>query len=64
MTAGYHAWGHSTIVDPMGLVLATTEEKEDIVAADIDPDVLQKARAGIPVTIQRRFDVYTDVQTK
>jgi len=60
MTAGYHAWGHSMIVDPMGKVLATTEETEAIVAADIDPEVLRAARSGIPVTVQRRFDVYSE----
>ncbi|KAH7108161.1 carbon-nitrogen hydrolase [Auriculariales sp. MPI-PUGE-AT-0066] len=63
MTAGYHAWGHTTVVDPMGQIMSTTEENEDIVYADIDPEVLRSARAGIPVTAHRRFDVYTDVTT-
>jgi hypothetical protein len=27
----------------------------------VDPKTLNDARAGIPVTIQRRFDVYPDV---
>lgn len=65
-----------------GEVVASTEEKECIVFADIgdnkfslslgklthsflffppDPKVLESARVGIPVTTQRRFDVYTDV---
>ncbi|CAG7846502.1 Hydrolase C26A3.11 [Serendipita indica DSM 11827] len=61
MTAGYHAWGHSTVVDPMGAVIATTEHDEDIVYADIDPQKIAETRAGIPVTTQRRFDVYKDV---
>ncbi|EJD05658.1 carbon-nitrogen hydrolase [Fomitiporia mediterranea MF3/22] len=61
MSAGYHAWGHSMIVDPMGKVISQTEETEDIVYAFIDPEVFQEARAGIPVTTQRRFDVYPDV---
>lgn len=26
-----------------------------------DPQVFEEARAGIPVTTQRRFDVYPDV---
>lgn len=26
-----------------------------------EPEVVSKARAGIPVTVQRRFDVYADV---
>ncbi|RPD65790.1 carbon-nitrogen hydrolase [Lentinus tigrinus ALCF2SS1-7] len=57
----YHAWGHSMVVDPMGKVIAGTEEQEDIVYAHIDPKVFEEARAGIPVTTQRRFDVYPDV---
>ncbi|KAI0710428.1 carbon-nitrogen hydrolase [Cerioporus squamosus] len=57
----YHAWGHSMVVDPMGKVIAGTEHGEDIVYAHIDPQVFQEARAGIPVTTQRRFDVYPDV---
>ncbi|KZW00301.1 putative nitrilase [Exidia glandulosa HHB12029] len=62
MNAEYHAWGHSTVVDPMGHVFATTEHDEAIVYADIDPEILRSARAGIPVTVHRRFDVYTDVK--
>ncbi|KAI5124006.1 hypothetical protein M0805_003838 [Coniferiporia weirii] len=61
MTAGYHAWGHSMIVDPMGKVIAEANEKEDIVYASIDPEILREARTGIPVTTQRRFDIYPDV---
>ncbi|OZJ04669.1 Hydrolase [Bifiguratus adelaidae] len=60
-SAGYVAWGHSTIVDPSGGVIATTEDAEDIVYADIDPSVLDSARKGIPTYTQRRFDVYRDV---
>ena len=61
MTAGYHAWGHSMVVDPMGRVLAEAGEGEGIIYARIEPEVLQSTRAGIPVTVQRRFDVYPDV---
>jgi len=61
LTAGYHAWGHSMIVDPMGNILAEADENEDFIYADIDPTVFNGARAGIPVTTQRRFDVYPDV---
>lgn len=61
MSAGYHAWGHSMVVDPMGAVMATTEHDEAIIHADIDPEMMRKARSGIPVTVQRRFDVYPDV---
>jgi predicted amidohydrolase len=35
VTAYYQAWGHSTIVDPKGIVKATCEESEAIIYADI-----------------------------
>ncbi|TFY50322.1 hypothetical protein EVJ58_g11098 [Rhodofomes roseus] len=61
LSAGYHAWGHSMVVDPMGKVIAEAEHEEAIVYAHIDPKTFHDARAGIPVTVQRRFDVYADV---
>ncbi|KAJ7940915.1 carbon-nitrogen hydrolase [Mycena leptocephala] len=61
LTAGYHAWGHSMVVDPMAKTLVEAADAEDIVYADIDPAVMESARAGIPITVQRRFDVYPDV---
>ncbi|KAF8267859.1 carbon-nitrogen hydrolase [Lactarius quietus] len=61
LTAGYHAWGHSLVVDPMGTKLTEAEEGETILHTRIDPKTFHDARAGIPVTIQRRFDVYPDV---
>ncbi|OCH95223.1 carbon-nitrogen hydrolase [Obba rivulosa] len=61
MTAGYHAWGHSMVVDPMARVLTEAGEDEEIIYAQIDPQAMHDARAGIPVTTQRRFDVYRDV---
>ncbi|TFK42858.1 carbon-nitrogen hydrolase [Crucibulum laeve] len=63
LTAGYHAWGHSMVVDPMGEKLAEADDSESIIYADIDPQVMHNARNGIPVTTQRRFDVYPDVAT-
>ncbi|KAJ7135041.1 carbon-nitrogen hydrolase [Mycena crocata] len=61
LTAGYHAWGHSMVVDPMANILVEASEAEDIIYTDIDPALMESARAGIPVTVQRRFDVYPDV---
>lgn len=61
MKAVYHAWGHSMAVDPMGRVICEGGEGEEILYADIKADVLGEARTGIPVSEQRRFDVYKDV---
>ncbi|KAJ1647390.1 Omega-amidase nit3 [Coemansia erecta] len=59
--AGYQAWGHSTVVDPYARVIATTDEKQDIVYADLDFKLIQEVRKAIPIYTQRRFDVYPDV---
>lgn len=59
--AGYNAWGHSSIVNPKGQVIATTEEHEDIVYADIVIKEIEEVRRNIPVYTQRRWDVYDDV---
>ncbi|CDK25713.1 unnamed protein product [Kuraishia capsulata CBS 1993] len=61
ITSGYHAYGHSLVVDPMGNIIAEAGEADEIVYAELDPELITKARAGIPVTIQRRFEIYDDV---
>ncbi|KAK3944099.1 nitrilase [Diplogelasinospora grovesii] len=61
MGATYHAWGHSLITDPMAQVLVEAEEGETIVSAELNGDTIAEARKGIPITTQRRFDVYPDV---
>ena len=57
-SAGYVAWGHSTVVDPYGTVVASAAEAEEIVYADIDLNHVEAIRSQIPVTFQRRNDVY------
>ena len=59
--AGYHAWGHSIVVDPNAAVLTEAGESEEIVYADLDPGKIEETRRGIPLEGQRRFDVYPDV---
>ncbi|KAL2130060.1 hypothetical protein VTI74DRAFT_6936 [Chaetomium olivicolor] len=61
MTAGYHAFGHSLVVDPMAQVLVEAGEEEGIVVAELDGEKIEEARRGIPLRDQRRFDVYPDV---
>ncbi|ORX80598.1 carbon-nitrogen hydrolase [Basidiobolus meristosporus CBS 931.73] len=60
-SASYHAWGHSTIVNPNGEVIATTEHEPTIVYGEIDSNYLKEVRQGIPIYTQRRFDIYKDV---
>ncbi|KAA8495166.1 Omega-amidase NIT2 [Porphyridium purpureum] len=56
--ASYHAWGHSSLFSPWGEVLATTEEKEDIVVGTVDLKRLESVRSSIPVRKQKRSDLY------
>jgi omega-amidase len=60
----YTAWGHSTVVSPWGGVVATTDEKEGIVIADLDLSKVEEVRKGIPIGYQRRTDMYTLDQLK
>ncbi|KAF2719818.1 carbon-nitrogen hydrolase [Polychaeton citri CBS 116435] len=61
MSADYNAWGHSLVVDPDAMIISQTDEKESIVYAELTGDRIEEVRKGIPVTTQRRFEVYPDV---
>jgi omega-amidase len=52
------------VINPLGEVLGQAEEHEEILHFTIDPKLFHGARAGIPVTVQRRFDVYPDVSSE
>jgi omega-amidase len=56
---GYQAWGHSTVVDPWGEVVATTEHTEDIVYAQLDFGRQDEVRGQIPILTQKRTDVFS-----
>lgn len=55
----YQAWGHSTVVTPWGQVLSTTEHGAAIVYADIDFSEVESMRTNIPVSKQKRTDLYS-----
>jgi omega-amidase len=54
----YTAWGHSTVVSPWGEIVATTDEKEGVVIADLDLSRVEEVRKGIPIGDQKRSDIY------
>jgi len=54
----YECWGHSTVAGPMGEVLYSCDEKEQILYADIDLEAIDDARARLPVFSGLRSDVY------
>lgn len=57
-SASYVAWGNSTVVNPWGEVIGKADEKEQIVYADIDLNYLKEVRNMIPISKQRRSDLY------
>jgi len=57
----YQAWGHSTIVDPWGAILATCDHGPTHISAQIDLDVVDAFRANVPISKQVRLDVYQEV---
>lgn len=57
-TASYVAWGHTTVINPWGEVVSTTEHAEDIVYADIDIGYVDEVRNQIPLRQQKRNDLY------
>ncbi|QEU58846.1 Nit3 [Kluyveromyces lactis] len=59
--SGYQAYGHSLVVNPRGEIIAEAGEGEEIVYAELDPQLIEDVRQAIPVTFQRRFDIYPDV---
>lgn len=50
-----HSYGHSMIVDPWGIVVATASDGPGLALAEIDLDRVERARRGIPVQQHRRF---------
>ncbi|ELT97214.1 hypothetical protein CAPTEDRAFT_196103 [Capitella teleta] len=57
-TASYIAWGHSTLVSPWGEVVSKAEHAEQVIYADLDPQLVEDIRQQIPVSRQKRTDMY------
>lgn len=49
------SWGHSTIIDPWGEVLAMAGEEPGVVAAEIDPGRVAEVRRAMPIADHRRL---------
>lgn len=50
--------GNSAVINPLGETLALASEKEEIITADCDMDVLSQIRSSIPVFCDRRQELY------
>ncbi|XP_061194410.1 omega-amidase NIT2-like [Saccostrea echinata] len=57
--ASYVAWGHSSVINPWGQVIATTEDEETVLFAVIDPAYVNEVREQISIGKQKRDDMYT-----
>ena len=62
--ASYVAWGHSTIVDPWGKVIAKADHTEQIIYADLNMDYVDEVRQQIPTHSQKRSDIYEVKEAK
>eukprot|EP00397_Hematodinium_sp_SG-2012_P016563 GEMP01016903.1.p1 GENE.GEMP01016903.1~~GEMP01016903.1.p1 ORF type:complete len:295 (+),score=83.34 GEMP01016903.1:131-1015(+) len=55
---GYQAWGHSMVVNPWGEVVKELEETPETIVTDLDFSLVDDVRMFIPVSKQRRLDIY------
>ena len=61
----YQAWGHSTVANPWGEVIAKIDAgHEAILYADLGLQQVQQIRQQIPVPTQKRFDLYRPAEVK
>jgi predicted amidohydrolase len=56
----YKAYGHSMVVSPWGDILAEADQKEQIVYAECRQELIDEARARLPLLEQRRTSLYND----
>jgi predicted amidohydrolase len=54
---GNRSGGRSLIADPWGIVLASAPDRECVIVADLDLEMLQDVRARLPALQHRRHDV-------
>ncbi len=55
----FSSYGHSTIVDPWGVVLATAPDEECFVAAELDLAAEERVRESLPSLANRRPQAYS-----
>lgn len=54
----YACWGHSTVVDPLGTVIASCDETEQILWSELDLARVDTVRQQLPTFLHLRRDVY------
>ena len=56
--ARFHAYGHSMVIDPNGIILAQLGEQEEVAYAKINLEAVRDIREQIPSLKNRREDIY------
>lgn len=54
----YPCWGHSTVCDPFGQVIANCDETEQILYSEIDLDRVDEVRRSLPTFLHLRREIY------
>lgn len=60
---GRETFGHSSLVDPWGVIQAAMGQGEGVVCGALDPDYLQSVRGRMPVEQHRRFAAVNTIVT-
>ena len=58
------AYGHSSVVNPWGEVIATTGHEPALITAELDLSQVDDFRTNIPLAHQRRDDIYSLQETR
>jgi N-carbamoylputrescine amidase len=63
--SGLEFWGGSFIADPFGRILAqASHDKEEILVADLDPNLVEVTRQHWPFLRDRRIDAYGGITSR
>lgn len=54
----YQCWGHSTVVDPWGEIVAACGDEERVLCAELDLARVDQVRQQLPTLLHLRRDVY------
>ena len=54
----YECWGHSLILDPYGTALASADETEQLLLAELDLSRIDEVRAQLPTFLHLREELY------
>lgn len=55
----YECWGHSMILDPFSSIIASADETEQTIFAEIDLNRVDEVRKSLPTFLHLREDIYT-----